>query len=262
MSEGVKEKKDLHILAREQRIGAIVLFGIALAVWLVVAFWRSHQATNMPEPDTDKPSSWEQRKDSIRRADSLRYAQWAAEREQRYDSFRTADAQRRKAWKQERQAYWDSCRLADSLWRDSVGWRYPKHIKKDTTLDLNRCDTAELQLIRGIGRYTAVQIVKYREQLGGFYSPEQLKDEALKHLHLDSILYHFTASPKDVRTLLVNTYNTESLARHPYLRYKQAKAVYELRRKRIRIHSIEELRGLEEFTEEDLIRLSPYLSFE
>ena len=258
----MKKKKDLHILAREQRIGAIILFGVALAAWLGVAFWRYHHPSNTPEPDTEQRSSWEQRKDSIRLADSLRYARWTAEREQRYDSFRMADTRRREEWKQERQAYWDSCRVADSLWRDSVGWRYPRHIKKDTILDLNHCDTAELQYIRGIGKYTAVQIVKYRDQLGGFYSPEQLKDEALNKLHLDTLLQHFTADAKDVRLLPVNSSNTESLARHPYLRYNQAKAIYTLRRNRVRILSLDELRTLPEFNEQDLEKIAPYLSFE
>lgn len=249
------------ILAKEQRIGAIILFVIALGIWFGVALWQSRQ-TPPPAPIPTGQRTWEQRKDSMRRADSSRYAQWTEEREQRYDSFRTANALRREAWKAEQQAYWDSCKQADSLWRDSVGWRYPKHIKKDTILDLNRCDTAELQLIRGIGRYTAVQIMKYREQLGGFYSPEQLTDEALAKLHLDTILPHFTANAQEIIQLPVNSWKAESLARHPYLRYEQAKAIYNLRRKQVRIHSIDELQALPEFTSTDLDRLAPYLSFE
>ena len=74
----------------------------------------------------------------MRLADSLRYAQWAAEREQRYDSFRLADSMRRDEWKRIRQLQYDSFRFADSLWRDSVGFRFPKRIKKDTILNLNR----------------------------------------------------------------------------------------------------------------------------
>jgi DNA uptake protein ComE-like DNA-binding protein len=251
------------MLAKEQRIGALVLFSIALAAWLFVAVRQSRQIIPSDAPDSGHPKrTWEERKDSMRRADSLRYAQWAAEREQRYDSFRMADSMRRAEWKRIRQQQYDSFRLADSLWRDSVGWRYPKHIKKDTVLDLNRCDTAELQLIRGIGRYTAVQIVRYREQLGGFCRPGQLTDEPLSKLHLDTLLHHFTADTNDIRPLDVNTCSPERLQRHPYLRYNQAKAIYTLRRKRVKIHSIDELRSLPELTEQDLNRLAPYLNFE
>ena len=258
------------LLAREQRIAALVLFGLALAGWIGYAAWPSRQ----PLPD-DKPHKrpWAERKDSIRMADSLRYVQWKEEREARYDSFRMADSMRHVQWKAERQARWDSMRIvrqaewdsvrrADSLWRDSVGWRYVRKNKKDTVLDLNRCDTADLQLIRGIGRFTAMQIIRYREALGGFFSPQQLTDEPFRTLHLDTLTHHFITHAEDIRPIPVNNSSTERLNRHPYLRFEQAKAIYTLRRKHIRLTSINDLRTLPELTEDDLLRLEPYLSFE
>ena len=247
------------ILAKEQRIGAAILFGIALIAWFFVALHPEQPTDPAPKP-TKK--SWAERKDSIRIADSLRYVQWKEEREARYDSFRMADSLRHEAWKIERQQRWDSMRVADSLWRDSVGWRYAPRIKKDTILDLNHCDTAELQLIRGIGRYTAVQIVQYRERLGGFYSPQQLTDEALVKCHLDTLLAHFTADSSDVRTIDLNHCDISTLQRHPYLRYNQAKAIYNLRRQRLRFSSIDDLRSLSELTDDELLRLTPYLRCE
>ena len=252
------------ILAKEQRIAAIVLFGTALVAWFVVAFWPSRQMPS-PEPQqTPTKRSWEERQDSMRLADSIRYAQWAQEREQRYDSFRVADSLRRVEWKTLRQQQYDSFRVADSLWRDSVGWRYygAKHLKKDTILDLNHCDTTELQYIRGIGRYTAMQIVRYRERLGGFYSTEQLKDAALTRCHLDTLLPHFTVDSNAIRRIDVNTCTVEVLQRHPYIRYEQAKAIYQLRRKKLRFSSIEDLRALPEWTDEELLKMAPYLSFQ
>ncbi len=246
------------ILAKEQRIGALILFGIAIIAWIVMALYPS----TPPAPETPKKKSWAERKDSIRLADSLRYVQWREEREQRYDSFRMADSLRHEAWKIERQHRWDSMRIADSLWRDSVGMRFTKRVKKDTVLDLNHCDTTELQLLRGIGRFTALQIVRYREQLGGFYSPLQLTDEPFADYHLDTLLHHFTADTAAIQTLNVNRCSTAALQRHPYLRFQQAKAIYTLRRQRIRLHSIDDLRFLPDLTEDDLHRLTPYLSFE
>ena len=250
------------ILSKQQRIGAAVLLGIAFVAWIGVALWPSGQ-DGIPMPSGPKHKrTWEERKDSMRRADSIRYAQWSAEREQRYDSFRLADSMRRAEWKQIRQQQYDSFRIADSLWRDSVGWRYVKHEKKDTILDLNRCDTTELQLIRGIGHFSATQIIRYREQLGGFYRPEQLLDSALSSLRLDTLLNHFTADEKDVRTIRINSCSIDALQRHPYLRYNQAKAIYTLRRKTLRLQSIDDLRVLTELSETDLERIQPYLSFE
>jgi DNA uptake protein ComE-like DNA-binding protein len=251
-------------LSRKQHIGAIILFGTAILIWLAVALWPSRQ-TDLPDPQpapTNPKRSWAQRRDSIQHADSVRYAQWAADREKRYDSARLAAHQRHEEWKAERQAFYDSIRQADSLWRDSVGIPYIPRVKKDTVLDLNHCDTAELQYIRGIGRYTAVQIVKYREKLGGFYSPEQLTDEVFGKLSLDTLLHHFTANPADVQRIPVNTCSIERLQRHPYLRYEQAKDIYNLRRKQLRLTSVSDLSALPSLTTDDLHRLTPYLSFE
>jgi DNA uptake protein ComE-like DNA-binding protein len=247
------------ILAREQRLGAVVLCGIALVVWIVAAVWPEKPQDN-PQKPAKKP--WSERRDSIRMADSMRFEQWKADREARYDSFFRADSIRHEAWKIERQHRWDSMRLADSLWRDSVGIPHIRQVKKDTILDLNRCDTAELQLIRGIGRYTAIRIVQYRRRLGGYYSPSQLTDEFFDKLRLDTLLAHFTADPADIQLIPVNKASVDRLSHHPYLRYEQAKAIYTLHRKKIRITSIDDLRSLPELKEEDIRRLEPYLSFE
>jgi type II secretory pathway component PulK len=78
---------------------------------------------------------------------------------------------------------------------------------------------------------------------------------------LDTLAQHFTVNPSDVRKLPVNAANIAMLQRHPYLRYEQAKAIYTLRRQRIRLESIDDLRCLREFTEQDLNRLRPYFDF-
>lgn len=160
----------------------------------------------------------------------------------------------------------------DSVRRDSV----PRYVstKRDTVLNLRTADTTELKMIRGIGSYTAREIVRYREQLGGFVSTEQLleiqavrrtiayrqeKDSAYTG---DSLLCHFVLDSVAVKTLPVNKLRTEQLQRHPYLRFAQAKALYELRRRRIHIDSAEEVRQLDCFTEEEWERVAPYLSFE
>ena len=246
------------LLTRKQYIGAAILFGIALVAWLIVALLPSEPVN----PETPKKKSWAERRDSIHIADSLRYAEWKEARERQYDSARTAIKQRGEAWKIEREHLWDSIRTADSLWRDSVGWhRTVKREKRDTIIDLNHCDTTDLLLIRGIGPYTAIQIVNYRAQLGGYYSPTQLTDEPFAKCRLDTILASFTADPADVQTIDVNSCSTEHLQRHPYLHFEQAKAIYTLRRRNIRLSSPEDLRVLSELTEEDIERITPYLSF-
>ena len=195
------------ILSQSQRIGAAVLFGIAFVAWVTYAVWPSRQPdlSHLNTPPASKHyRSWEERKDSMRRADSIRYAEWSAEREQRYDSFRIADSLRRQERRAELKQLRDSARVADSLWRDSMGIRYTRHEKRDTILDLNHCDTTSLQLLRGVGRYTALQIVRYREQLGGYYSPLQLTDEPFAKCHLDTLLGCFIVDTAAIERIDVN----------------------------------------------------------
>jgi competence ComEA-like helix-hairpin-helix protein len=155
---------------------------------------------------------------------------------------------------------------SDTLARDTT----PRYLsnKRDTVLNLRTADTTELKMIRGIGAYRAKQIVRYREQLGGFASVEQLCEvKALQplfsdSLSADSLLRHFVLDSVKVAPLRVNSARVETLQRHPYISFEQAKAIYELRRRKIRLKNIEQLRTLDCLTEADLRRLQPYLHFE
>ena len=91
------------VLAKEQRRGAALLFALALIGWIVYAARPSRQPQPTNPRTTKRP--WSERKDSIRRADSLRFVQWKEERQARYDSFFVADSLRHEAWKIERKLH-------------------------------------------------------------------------------------------------------------------------------------------------------------
>ena len=149
----------------------------------------------------------------------------------------------------------------DTVRRDTFP-RYVSH-KKDTVLELNTADTTQLQMLRGIGRWTAVQIVRYRRQLGGYYSVEQLRE--IPHIDqqmLDTVLGRLTVDTTLITRLAVNRIGVTGLQRHPYLRFEQAKGIYELRRKRLTLQTIDDLREIPGLGEEDIDKLSHYLSFE
>ena len=61
--------------------------------------------------------------------------------------------------------------------------------------------------------------------------------------------------------LNVNEMEFRDLLRHPYLNYNQVQTIFNLRDKKGRISSIEELSLLDEFTDDDIDRLRPYLQF-
>lgn len=148
----------------------------------------------------------------------------------------------------------------DTLHRHSVAQQWTQ--KQDTILELNSCDTTSLQLLRGIGAYTARQIIAYRKQLGGYVSVQQLREiKQIEPYITDTLLAHFTVCTDSIHPLSVNHSSVERLQRHPYLTFTQAKALYEHRRNNYRLYSIDALLQLEEFSEKDIQRLTPYLSF-
>ena len=100
----------------------------------------------------------------------------------------------------------------DSVAQDTMPY-YISH-KRDTVLNLRTADTTELMMIPGIGTYRAKQIVRYRKQLGGFTSVEQLREiKALQpllkdSLSADSLLAHFVLDSVIVEPLRVNSMRT------------------------------------------------------
>ena len=148
----------------------------------------------------------------------------------------------------------------DSARMDSLPkWR---SIKKDTILNLRTADTTELKMIRGIGSYRAKMIVRYREQLGGYAKVEQiLEARGMDKVVADSILPHFYIDSVVVNKMAVNKMRPEVLQRHPYLNFEQAKAIYEYRRKHIRIKSAEELKKIKELGPKDIEKIVIYLDF-
>ena len=135
---------------------------------------------------------------------------------------------------------------------------YPK---RDTVLELNTADTTELMLLRGVGRYTAIQIIKYRNDLGGYYAVEQLYEiREIPAERVDSLIPHLLVDTTRIEPIQVNHASIRRLQRHPYISYRQAEQVYDLRRSKIRLRSMSELAGI--FTEDEQRKLRPYMLFE
>ena len=296
-------RKRKHILSRRQAIGAVVL--LVLVVSVEVFIHLVPQRPKAAEPaeevvqiaDSLKRKHYRYTYDTIRiclrpfdpnTADSTTLLQLGLKRWQVRNllKYRAAGGTYRKSSDLRRlYGMTDSMYLAlepyicidtlrfarrDTIRRDSIPLKY-KSLKKDTIIELNSADTLSLQCIRGIGSGIAKQIVRYREQLGGYYSAEQIRDiarlreydrDTLIYFTFDSVLPHLTACAASIRPVPVNHSSVQRLQHHPYLRFEQAKALYTLRRNRFKLKSIDELRSLPEFTEQDLERLKWYLSFE
>lgn len=139
---------------------------------------------------------------------------------------------------------------------------FQSKISDRKTIELNSADTNQLKTLPGIGSIFAHRIVKYREALGGYDSIDQLNEVwGLDTYLFSSITPHLSLEPKH-DSIFINTDSFNKLVSHPYLNYKQALAITDIRERKGAIRNIKRLMMLEEFKKEDIKRLSCYASFE
>lgn len=138
---------------------------------------------------------------------------------------------------------------------------YPsRKLPRGRQLDLNAADSTELLRVPGVGPYFARRIVRYRERLGGFVSPEQLRE--IPNLP-DSVQTWFRVTAEKAQSpLRLNTATFRELLRHPYLNYEQVKAIVNYRERQGALQTLQELSLSEAFSAADLERLVPYVTFE
>ena len=139
--------------------------------------------------------------------------------------------------------------------------KYPKQEKFNAgiTIDVNTADTSILKKIPGIGSVISRNIVNYRNRLGGFYNTAQL----LEVQYVDSTLLKWFEVKSDVfRKIRINKAGLDELRSHPYMDFYKARAIIDFRRKRGSIDGMSQISMFEEFSEEDIDKLSHYFSFE
>ncbi len=140
---------------------------------------------------------------------------------------------------------------------------YISSVKRDTILELNTADTTSLQLIRGIGSGYARAIIRRRTELGGYHSVEQLSEIALlSDSTYRAIKASFIVDPSRIQRIDANRATIDRLRRHPYLNYYQARGIYEMRRLKFSLDSLEQLYQVYELDSTTIERIRPYLSFD
>lgn len=129
------------------------------------------------------------------------------------------------------------------------------------TISLNSTDTTEWKKIPGIGSSYSSRIVKYRTLLGGFVSKEQLLEVYGIDPEMYSRISPYVAEDTNWSKIKINELEFKDLLRHPYLNYSQVQIIVNLRHKKGNITSTNELSMFDEFSNEDIERLKPYLEF-
>ena len=140
--------------------------------------------------------------------------------------------------------------------RDTL--RYPVKLRAGEHIDLNSADTTLLKRVPGIGSYYARKVVAYRQQLGGFYSTDQLFE--IEGFPEDAVDF-FTMTTGITHRLKINQLSLAQLRKHPYINFYQAKAITDYRRLKGPLTSLNQLSLLPDFPPEVITRLAPYVEF-
>ena len=129
------------------------------------------------------------------------------------------------------------------------------------TIDINEADSAQWESLYGIGPYLAKRIITFRASLCGFVSVEQVKETyGLRDSVFQSIKPCLTIEKKIKPCISINYTNQEELSKHPYIRYKLARAICLYRENNGLFQITEDLKKLPSVSDSIYVKLLPYIT--
>jgi len=224
-------KRELYLLPRgEQR--AFILLSLLLILSLIFRFSVELLPQKQPEGLQEFKQEASLLMAAIAEADSLR--------QERSDSIRLSRAG------SSSQAFAKS---------------YPQRKKNPVyPIDINRADSTDLLPLPGIGPVYAGRIIRYRELLGGYASPEQLKEVyGISSETFEMIAGRVSTDTTLIIKLDINKASFKELLRHPYLEFEDVKSLVNFRDFKAYIQSVRELQENFILPDSVLIRMMPYL---
>ena len=131
-------------------------------------------------------------------------------------------------------------------------------------IDLNNATEEQLMQVSGIGEALSKRIVTYREKMGGFSHDSQLYEVyGLDATVVQRTLNLFTVkTPKEINKVNVNSASASDISTIPGVTFEMAKKIWEFRKLRGKISSIQELEKIEGMTERKLQQIQLYLSID
>jgi DNA uptake protein ComE-like DNA-binding protein len=128
-------------------------------------------------------------------------------------------------------------------------------------VDLNSASEEELLSIKGIGPFFAKNMLKRREQLGGYINDEQLLEVwKMTPEKMEEIKPYIQIDLHQVRKLNINTATAEEFKKHPYFTWNMANAIVKLRNQHGLFKSINDLKMSVVLSEELFLKIKPYLT--
>jgi DNA uptake protein ComE-like DNA-binding protein len=130
-------------------------------------------------------------------------------------------------------------------------------------IDLNKCDTALLSSLPGIGRVLSARIIKYRNLLGGYVSVNQLQEVyGLPPATFEIIRGRVFADSTAVQRIKINSSGFKELSRLPYLEKYEVTSILKYLELEKKINSIKELTDNKLITDKKAVLIKPYINFE
>ncbi len=138
-----------------------------------------------------------------------------------------------------------------------------KFQQKLSKFDLNQADTARLKKLRGIGEKRAMNIIKYREKLGGFANIEQIDEIwGLDSISINSLKKYAYILPNSWKKIPINTATIDDLKNHPYISSRLANTIVNYRLQHGKFKNEADFAKIKAIDETTLQKLKPYLLFD
>ena len=128
-------------------------------------------------------------------------------------------------------------------------------------IEINSANEEQLLTLKGIGPFFAKNIIKKREELGGFINKEQLLEVwkmDLEKLKLIESLIEI--NPDLIRKININSVTAEELKTHPYFTWNIANSIVKLRQQLGSYQQIEDLKKSKLIDDAFFNKIKPYLT--
>lgn len=129
-----------------------------------------------------------------------------------------------------------------------------------SNININNIDSANLDQLPGIGSAIARRILRFREKMGGFYSPHQMIEIPKIDTTLIEFMMPHVIIDKSQLIMLNVQVDYKQLYKHPYVGPNKAKILgpFLIQHPKLTHQEWEEMKGI---TAEEKTKIAPYLHF-
>ena len=163
----------------------------------------------------------------------------------------------------------EECYAVDSAMAERLR-PYIVFAKRDTTphneitfpIEINSADSTTLIRVKGIGPKSVVEIMRYRELLGGYHSVEQISElKVVTEENFRNISSQIWCDSAKIKKIYINFARPKELEVHPYVSNRMLRRIINHRELKGGWSTIEEMIESDILNDEEARRIAPYLDF-